>query len=87
VGDVERARWLEWQDGGRPAAPPRAKGRRKGAGGSRGGESKAEALAEAGRGAVRAKRGGPRRPRAERHARERMSGEGAARRTRSRRDG
>jgi len=40
---------------------------------SRGGESKAKALAGAGRGVVRAQRGGPRRPCAERHTREWMS--------------
>ena len=46
-------------------------GKANGAGGSRGGVSEAKALAEAGRGAVRAKRGGTRRLRAERHARKR----------------
>ena len=43
--------------------------------GSRGDESEAKALAEAGRGAVRAKRGGPRRQGAERDARKRASAE------------
>ena len=41
-------------------------GKANGAGGSRGGESEAKALAEAESGAVRAKRGGPRRQGAER---------------------
>ena len=49
---------MEWQDGGRTGTPLRAMGRQKEREASRGGESKAKALAEAGRGVVRAKRGG-----------------------------
>ncbi len=87
AGDVDGARRLEWQDGGRTGAPLRAMGRQMEREDSRGGESKAKALAGAGRGAVRAQRGGPRRPCAERHTREWMSAKRPDRRTRPRRDG
>ena len=68
--------------GARIGTPPSAKGG-KWSGQARGGESKAKALAGDGRGAVRAQRGGPRRPGAERDACEGTSRIARARRTRA----
>ena len=58
AGGVRRAKRLEWEDGGGSCTPLRAMGWQMEREVSRGGESEAKALAEAGRGAVRAERGG-----------------------------
>ena len=58
AGGERRTKRLERQDGGEFGTPLRAMGGQKEREGSRGGESEAKALAGAGRGAVRAQRGG-----------------------------
>ena len=50
MGEVDRARRLEWQDGGGIGTPLRAMGRQMERAVSRGGESEAKALAGAERG-------------------------------------
>lgn len=71
AGEVDGARRWERRDGGELARRRAQREGKKEREVSRGGESEAKALAEAGRGAVRAKRGGTRRQCAERQARER----------------